>query len=75
MWLGANDLKDHYPNLYNIVRRKNVTISTVLSTRPFNVPFEWSLVNENLNSWHNLVFRIGNIHLNNQSDIFKWSIT
>jgi hypothetical protein len=32
-------------------------------------------VNENLNSLHNLVLRIANIHLNDQSDIFKWSLT
>jgi hypothetical protein len=26
-WLGANALRDDYPNLYNIVRRKNATVA------------------------------------------------
>jgi hypothetical protein len=75
IWLGVNALKDQYSNLYNIARRENGTVSTILSTRPLNVCFRRSLLNENLNSWHNLVFKIANIHLNEQSNIFKWSLT
>jgi hypothetical protein len=40
-WLGATTLKEHYPNLYNIVRRKDATI-------PFNISFRRSLVAGNL---------------------------
>jgi hypothetical protein len=36
-WLGANALKDEYPNLYNIVRRKNATVANIFRTRPLNM--------------------------------------
>jgi hypothetical protein len=32
-------------------------------------------VGVNLQSWHNLVMRIADIHLNDQPDIFRWSLT
>jgi hypothetical protein len=32
------------------------------------------LVAANLQSWHNLILRIANIHLNDQSDVFRWSL-
>jgi hypothetical protein len=41
---------------------------------PLNVSFWRSLVAANLNSWHNLVLRISNIHLNERSDVFRWSL-
>jgi hypothetical protein len=75
IWLGANALKDQYPNLYNIVRQKNATISNISSARPLNISFTRCLVGENLNSWHTLVLRISNIYyLNDQPNIFKWSL-
>jgi hypothetical protein len=39
-WLGANALKNQYPNLYNIIRKKSATIAEVFSTRPLNVPVD-----------------------------------
>jgi hypothetical protein len=38
-WIGDSALKDQYPNLYNIVRKKSMTIADVFSTRPLNVSF------------------------------------
>jgi hypothetical protein len=32
-------------------------------------------VGANLQSWHNLVLNIANIHLNDQPDIFRWALT
>jgi hypothetical protein len=32
-------------------------------------------VGVNLQSWHDLVHNIANIHLNDQSDIFRWALT
>jgi hypothetical protein len=46
---------------------------TVFSTQPLNVSFRRNLVNVNLDSWHELVLRIANIHLNVRRDIFRWS--
>jgi hypothetical protein len=31
-------------------------------------------VADNLQSWHNLVLRIADVHLNEHSDIFRWSL-
>jgi hypothetical protein len=70
-WLGVNTLNDQYPNLYNIVRKKNVTISDIFSTRRLNISFERNLVGDNLQSWHNLVLRIAEVHLNEQTYIFR----
>jgi hypothetical protein len=43
-WLGANVLKDDYPNLYDIVRRKNATLAEIFRTQPLNISFRRSLV-------------------------------
>ncbi|WVZ49767.1 hypothetical protein U9M48_001096 [Paspalum notatum var. saurae] len=43
-----------YPMLYRVVRRKNVTVDTVLSTVPLNVSFRRALIGEKLIAWHDL---------------------
>jgi hypothetical protein len=50
-----NTLKEQYPNLYNIARKKNATISDIFSTRPLNISFRRNLMDDNLQSWHNMV--------------------
>jgi hypothetical protein len=47
-WLGATTLKKQYPNLYNIVRRKDATVAEILGLMPFNISFRRSLVAGNL---------------------------
>jgi hypothetical protein len=69
-WLGTNALKEEYPNLYNIVRRKNATVTDIFRSSPLNISFRRSLVAENLNSWHHLVQRLAHIHLRDRADIF-----
>jgi hypothetical protein len=49
-WIWDSALKDQYPNLYNIVRKKSATITDVFSTRPLNVSFRRNLVAANLQS-------------------------
>jgi hypothetical protein len=39
-----------------------------------NVSFRRSLVVENLQSWHNLILRLTNIHLRDRTNVFKWSL-
>jgi hypothetical protein len=39
-WLGNFTLQQQYPPLYAITRRKNVSVSSVFSTIPLNIPFE-----------------------------------
>jgi len=73
-WLGNEPLKNQYPALYNIVRKKSVLVSSVLSSIPLNVFFRRSLVANNLLSWHQLVARVMDIQLQDQSDSFVWSL-
>jgi hypothetical protein len=73
-WLGANALKDEYPNLFNIVRRKSATVADIFSAGPLNITFRRSLVAANLYSWNHLVLRLAHIHFRERTDIFCWSI-
>jgi hypothetical protein len=57
-WLGTTTLKEQYPNLYNIVRRKDATVAEILGSRPFNISFHRSLVTGNLHNWHDLVLEL-----------------
>ena len=65
---------NQYPALYNIVRKKSALVSSVLSSIPLNVSFRRSLVANNLLSWHQLVARVMDIQLQDQSDSFVWSL-
>jgi hypothetical protein len=49
-WLGTTPLNIQYPNLYNIVRRKDATIAEIFSSRLLNVSFHMNLVAKNLQS-------------------------
>jgi hypothetical protein len=43
-WIMPHPFKTLFPSLYNIVRKKSVTVRTVLSTTPLNVAFRRSLM-------------------------------
>jgi hypothetical protein len=58
IWLRNSTLREQYPNLYNIVRRKNATVSDVMSMVPYNISFRRALVCHNLLSWNSLVLRM-----------------
>jgi hypothetical protein len=47
LWLGKEHLMVKYPTLYNIVRKKNVSVAQVLSTTSLNVSFRHVLVGDN----------------------------
>ena len=54
-WLGMYTLKEQYPNLYNIVRRKNATVDDVIMCFvSFNISFRRSLVGQSFDSWRYL---------------------
>jgi hypothetical protein len=38
-WICNTSFQDKYPSLYDIVRRKSVTVASVLSIIPLNVSF------------------------------------
>ena len=73
-WLGNEPLKNQYSALYNIVRKKSALVSSALCSIPLNVSFRRSLVANNLLSWHQLVARVMDIQLQDQSDSFVWSL-
>jgi hypothetical protein len=74
-WIGDKPLKDTYSSLYHIARDKHVTVSKVLSSRPLNISFMRSLVDNNLSQWLHLVARVSNVVLVDDKDYFKWRLT
>lgn len=42
-WIGQHCLKDKFPSLYNIVRRKGAAVTSVRSTTLLNISFRWPL--------------------------------
>jgi hypothetical protein len=74
-WLGSRPLAEHYPNLYNIVQRKNVRVSDVLSSSPLNISFRRTLVGAKWNEWLHLCRRLIEVHLTTDPDKFIWELT
>jgi hypothetical protein len=73
LWLGKELLMKKYPTLYNIVRKKNMTVAQVLSTTPLNVSFRRALVGDNWDKWLHLVGNVLPVHLNDHRDSFRWT--
>jgi len=73
-WLGNKPLKDKFPSLFNIVRRKQDSVAQVLSTIPLNISFRRNLVGANLMAWHRIVASLQDINLLEQRDVFVWSL-
>ena len=73
-WLGNSALKDQYPNLFNLVHRKHVTVHTVLNGDPLNVSFRRHLTGVNLRDWMYLGHRVANIQLGDNKDIGIWQL-
>ena len=70
-WIRPCPLKSLFPALYNIIRRKGVSVRTVLSMTPLNVAFKRSLVGANLQAWHEAVAMIADVQLTDQKDYFQ----
>jgi hypothetical protein len=75
MWIGDKPLKVTYPSLYHIARDRHVTVSKVMSSRPLNISFRRSLVNNNISQWLYLVARVSNVVLVDGKYYFKWLLT
>ena len=60
-WIRPRPLKSLFPALYNIVRKKNASVRSVLSTTPLNVAFRRSLMGVNLQAWHNVVAMMADV--------------
>ncbi|WVZ91755.1 hypothetical protein U9M48_037881 [Paspalum notatum var. saurae] len=73
-WCGNQPLKNIYPSLFNIVRKKGATVADVMSSIPLNVSFRRGLYGERLHAWNELVGRIMNLELREERDVFKWGL-
>ena len=49
VWIGNKTLRDMYPSLYNIARRKDETVANILSSTPLNIFFRRGLTGDKLN--------------------------
>ena len=67
-WLGSIPLKDKFPGLFNIVRRKHDTVAQVLRSSPLNISFHRTLVANNLGDWHKIVYSILDVSLREDWD-------
>jgi hypothetical protein len=72
-WLGNVALKEKYPSLFSIVRRKSSSIANVMRSVPLNISCRRALVGQNLVYWHELCASIVHIQLNQAPDIFRWN--
>jgi hypothetical protein len=74
-WLGDKPLNDTYLSLYHIARGRKVTVSKIMSSRPLNISFRRSLVDNNLRQWLHLIAQVSNVVLVVGKDYFKWPLT
>jgi hypothetical protein len=73
-WLGNRPLRDQYPQLYNIARKKQDTVAEILSTKIPNISRRRDLTGPKLVMWNNLVARLANIDLTDEGDEFNWNL-
>ena len=62
-WLGNQPLKDRFPSLFNILRRKQDLVATVIASVPLNISFRRNLVGTNLRDWHRIVASLQDVNL------------
>jgi hypothetical protein len=67
-------LQQHYPLLYAITHRTNVSVASVFSMIPLNNSFRRGLVGNNLSLWYMLVARVAHVRLNDARDKFLWGL-
>jgi hypothetical protein len=73
-WLGNKPLKDKFPALFSIVRRKQDSIATVLNTITLNISFRRNLVGANLTNWNRIVASLQQLSLSQEKDGFFWGL-
>jgi hypothetical protein len=73
-WLGNQPLKDRFPALFNIVRRKHDSVQKVLNSIPLNISFRRNLVGANIRNWHAIVTSLHDLSLQEERDSFVWAL-
>ena len=74
IWLDNRSLRDQYPQLYNIVRRKQDMVAEVLRTQIPNLSWCRDLIGNKLTMWNNLASRLPTVVLSQERDDFKWNL-
>ena len=72
--LGNRPLQHQYPQLYNIVRKKQDTVGEVLSTPFPNLTWRRDLIGSKLVMWNNLASRLATVALTHDEDEFRWNL-
>ncbi|WVZ51620.1 hypothetical protein U9M48_002747, partial [Paspalum notatum var. saurae] len=67
-WFGLKGVRNR------IVRKKYVTVASVLDSVALNISFRRTLVGDNLVSWYELVSQVANISLVKGNDKFRWDL-
>jgi hypothetical protein len=73
LWLGREPLNVRYRALYNLVKKKNMSVAQVLSTTPLNISFRRVLIGVDWDNWLSLVGNVLEVNLNNLRDSFRWT--
>ena len=73
-WLGNEPLMKQFPPLFNIARKKNQTMSSVLSTIPLNISFRRALVGDKLRMQLELVTLLVNVNMSDAEDKWDWKL-
>ena len=71
IWLGNSPLREQYPQLYNIVKKKQDTVAEVLRTLSHNLSWRRDLIGSKLVMWNNLVSWLANMVVTHDRDEFK----
>ena len=66
VWIDQQPLMRRFPELYIIVRKRGVSVASVLSSTPLNVSFRRGLAGDRLNEWLKLVSLVLPVSLNNE---------
>jgi hypothetical protein len=62
-WIGYEPLMTKYTSLYNVARKKNVTVAHILSTELLNISFIWVVGGDRV-KWLELVKGLPEVKLN-----------
>jgi hypothetical protein len=74
-WLGKLSLADQYPSLYAIVNIKNKRVAEFWANNPLQITSKRVLRGEHWKAWLDLVSRLTNVQLSDESDKFTWNLT
>ena len=72
IWTNNKPLKEQFPSLYNIVRRKNSLVSDVIRSSHLNLSFRRPIVGVKFTEWQLMMAQLSMVRLGDEHDKFKW---